>query len=374
VIAVSTAMDCILLLFAAILRYGGKPDYRRINAPEEFAEVVGQRVGDVIVGLWPDFQFAALAASLVARDATPWVARMFTFKTFGGATMLAVSPKCSPRTAEESDHFTGALERLFAELRDQTTVLDSTNHLPISRVMTACPPDSEPHRQTIERIAHDLSNLVTVILGCGEVLAKQLHNDVGSRYVNDLMTAARRVARLLVEFKASSETRDPEAVDAAMVLTTSRAALQEMAGDGLTISLQMSAGSLMVSTDRRRLESVAASIVVHARLTLRRGHALDISLDQIVLPIEGMSWPATPGRYVVLTFRYGAKAAQEPGSKLPPAVIISKEAASELGLGNVCAAIERAGGAIAVSRKSGRLAAIMVFLPSAGMTGPQRCP
>src|SRR4029077_17412257 len=102
------------------------------------------------------------------------------------------------------------------------------------------------------------------------------------------------------------------------------------------------------------------------------GHSLDISLDRIIMPIHGMSAPLTPGLYVVITFTYGTKAAPEPGSKLSPPVIISKEAASELGLTNVRAALEQGGGALAIVRKSGRLAAIMVLLPSAGLTGPGR--
>jgi hypothetical protein len=369
VIAVSTTLDNILVLFSAILRYGGEPDYRRINVPEEFAAVVRERAGDVIVGLWPDLRFAALAATAVAREAHPGI-RMFTFKTFGGVTMVVVVRNSSPEIGTECDRFTAALDRLLAEIREQAT-LPGADGLPITRIMTAPQPAPEPYIQRREMVAHDLSNLVTVILGCGEVLAEQLRgNNSGAMYVEDLMTAARRVARLIAELKASGEPHDPAPVDAALVLAVARGRLQTMAADWLTITLQMSTVPMVVAMDPRRLEKLAAEIVVHARLAMRRGSSLDIAVGQITVPAGPALPDLTPGSYAAITFSYGTKGSAGSARKELPPVLVSKETALEMGFANLWVTLEQSGGGLAISQKSGRIAAVTIVLPLAEAEDP----
>ena len=285
VVAVSTTMDCILLLYAAILRYGGEPNYRRIAAPEEFADVVRESTGAMVIGLWPDCEFAGLAASAVLRD-TGTALQKVTLKNFGGVTMVAVVGRSSPALLSESERLTAALDRLLTEIREQAN-LSEAEALPIARVMTEEPPGYQPYVQSRELVAQDLSNLVTVILGCGEVLAEKLQDHAGRRYVDDLMHATRRVARLLVEFKGAGQAHSPVPLDAALVLGAARGMLQTMAGDWLSIAIRMSAASALVSMDRRRLENMAADIVAHARLAAPLGNSVHISVDQITLPDGG---------------------------------------------------------------------------------------
>jgi hypothetical protein len=110
--------------------------------------------------------------------------------------------------------------------------------------------------------------------------------------------------------------------------------------------------------------------VVHARLALRRGDSVHISVDQITLSGEALGSPLSPGSYVTITFAYMSKTGAEPVGKTSPPEFLSKDTASEMGLASVLAALQQSGGSLALVRTSGQLATVTVFLPSADVIGP----
>ncbi len=367
IVALSTTTDFIFLLFTEILRFGANPDYRRIDAPEQVAEVVREGTWDLIVGLWNGFQSPAAAAALVLRqsDSNLW---SFTLMNYGRATMLALIPKSDPATIRECERLVTALDGLFRGFHAQSAASTRLRSNPLVDLAV----ESGQFYLANVVVAHELNDLLTVILGCGEVLLGKLaHSRSGARYAEEILSVATRAKALAANLMESGQRYTSVAADAGYVIAGSRSVLRTLAGENLALTIRMSPDPAVVAMERRQFEKLIADIVVHARLAMPAGGLLELFVSRIDLPAEGPFLLLPPGQYASIAFSYKPKDSETPGTEAPsPMVLVSKPSASELGLSSIHALLMQAGGRLAVAKKSSQITAVEVLLPLAGSRDP----
>jgi signal transduction histidine kinase len=369
IVALSTTTDFIFLLFTEILRFGASPDYMRIDAPEQVAEVARRGAWDLIIGLWNSFEFAAAAAALVLRqsDFNLW---SFTLMNYGRATMLVFIPKSDPATIREGERLVTALDRLFRGFHTEAATSARLRSNPLVDLAV----ESGQFYLANVVVAHELNDLLTVILGCGEVLLSRLtHSWSGARYAEEVLAAATRAKALAANLLESGQRYTSIAADAGYVIAGSRGVLRTLAGENLALTIRMSPDPTVVTMERHRLEKLIADIVVHARLAMPGGGLLELSVSRIDLPAEGPFLLSAPGQYASIAFGYKPKHSQTPGTETPsPVVLVSRRKASEIGLSSIYTLLMEAGGRLAVAQEASRIVALVVLLPLAGMRGPTK--
>ena len=369
VIALSTTTDFIFLLFTEILRFGANPDYRRIDLPEQVDEVVREGAWDLIIGLWNGFEFAAAAAASVIRqsESNLW---SFTLMNYGRATMLVLIPKSDPATIRECERLVTVVDRLFRGFRAQAAASTRVRSNPLVDLAV----ESGQFYLANVVVAHELNDLLTVILGCGEVLLGKLaHSRPGARYAEEVLAAATRAKALAANLMESGQRYTSITADAGYVIAGSRGVLRTLAGENLALTIRISPDPAVVAMERRQLEKLIADIVVHARLAMPAGGLLELSVSRIDLPAEGPFLLMPPGQYASIVFSYKPSDSGISGAETPsPMVLVSRRGASEIGLSSIYSLLMHAGGRLAVAKESSQITAVVVLLPLAGLRGPTK--
>ena len=123
-------------------------------------------------------------------------------------------------------------------------------------------------------VAHDFNNLLTVILGCSEVLVRELGDDehVGED-VAAIQRAGSRAAALtgqLVRIGQQGPVQ-PEVVDVDELIGSMEPVLARVLGDHATLELVRRAGSAKVFVDRNELERSVLNLAINARDAMPEG-------------------------------------------------------------------------------------------------------
>ncbi|RPJ64385.1 MAG: PAS domain S-box protein [Acidobacteria bacterium] len=155
-------------------------------------------------------------------------------------------------------------------------------------------------------IAHDFSNLLTVIAGCSEQLTAALVDQPELRgAVDGVKDAAGRATSLTRQLLAFSRRQvlAPEALDVNLVAADVTALLQRLIGRHIQLVTDLSRRPARVSADRSQLEQILMNLAINARDAMPRGGRLTIGTELADLDAAfaarhpGMA----PGRYVLLT-------------------------------------------------------------------------
>jgi hypothetical protein len=364
VLILSAMLDFALLLFPEALRFGCSPEYERITAPEEVEKVLGDRPWDVLIGVWRDLPFAAAVAAIALRE-PGFDAHSVVLLNYAGAAMLAVTREGHSAVMRESHRLVAALDGLLRELPGLSAMGDVyAPSLPLtllepatgSYAVDAAVTESTPH----------LNSLLTVIIGCGEILLEKFAGDAsGTRYLQELLAAAARAEELVADIMSVSPVLGPRTVDVGSTLAESREILLAIAGEGLILEIQMSAGPAIVALDHRQVRKLITDMVAIARLLMPQGGVLKVAVGQMNVTTGRQLFPVLPGEYVSIDFSYDQSATGGLGTEtsLYP-IFASKEYASELGFASVHNFLEQTGGHLAVSKEAGRRITVTLLLPA----------
>lgn len=214
--------------------------------------------------------------------------------------------------------------------------------------------------------AHDLNNLLGVILGASEALAQATADRPDlQQFAKTNLRAAQQGAELVSRFLAFGQRRpgEPRTLDCGDVLTAAGSLAQHVVGKGVEIQLRVPAAAVACYADRTELESALLNLCINARDTMPHG-------GQIVLEVAALSVGAgeglAPGPYVAFTV-------QDTGLGMAPDVLAraaepyfttkGDRGGSGLGLSRVRDLALRLGGDLAIISESGRGARVTLYLP-----------
>ncbi len=155
-------------------------------------------------------------------------------------------------------------------------------------------------------IAHDLNNILGVIIGYSEISQDQL--EASHPLINNFLqikTAADRAASLTRELLAFSrqQVSYPRAIDLNQVVEKLRDILQRAVGEDVTIVFRPGVGLGTIKVDVGQVEQVLMNLIVNARDAMPDGGQISIETGNVELDesYRRKHDPVQPGHYVVLS-------------------------------------------------------------------------
>jgi hypothetical protein len=219
----STSPGIALLLISEIVRLGFDPMYFPFKTKKQANTLVGNLPWDIFVGVWPHIQGAASASVAVAKQ-TNLGLQSIKIVDFGGEALLVAKRHNALASDAEAERLLAALDRLIAQAG-----LDTAPRGTIASDRDVV------SRAKLRGLAHDLNNLLTIMVGCGEVLLHRSADDPPTRkYAEWLLTALARVESIAEYLKEDCGLSDPSSVaDISSSLAGFRCLMQMLAGHQL---------------------------------------------------------------------------------------------------------------------------------------------
>jgi two-component system cell cycle sensor histidine kinase/response regulator CckA len=347
---------CLLLIFRAVRPDTWSPRLRRFLA-----------LFLAICGLMFLLQVAApyLAEQLV------WAGKLFGA---GAASLLVLLLLTPVRQQPEAPPAAGYLPPPEKDGRDAVgSLLPATNdgldHEPLQEQLVQAQKLEVLGRLT-GGIAHDLNNILTIVLGCSEALLHGRHPGESPRdLVEHILQAGERAARLTRQLLAFSrkQAHAPCVLNLNTVVRELARMLQRLIGEDVELALNLEVGLPGVKADPNQVDQVLLNLCVNARDAMPAGGRLTIG-TRTILPGSTDAPPAVQqgaARHVLLEVSdTGCGMDERTRARLFEPFFTTKEAGKGTGLGLAIVhdAVMQAGGHITVSSQPGRGATFRIYL------------
>ncbi len=217
-------------------------------------------------------------------------------------------------------------------------------------------------------VAHDLNNLLTPILGYGEMLLRSPGLDeTYRRDVLEMVEAGKRARDLVRQLMAfgRKQVLEIKPLDLNEVVSGFRQLLRRTLHEDIHIDLVLEPVSKTVMADQRQMEQVLMNLAVNAQDAMPNGGTLTI--ETLEVELDGGHPGLSPGRYVRLSVRDTGKGMDlETQSRIFEPFFTTKELGKGTGLGlaTVYGIIKQHGGDIRVHSEPGDGTTFQIFLPA----------
>ncbi len=228
-------------------------------------------------------------------------------------------------------------------------------------------------------IAHDFSNLLTVIIGYSQFLLGRVANDdVAHGFVAEIKKSADRATSLTRQLLAFSRRQmlQPREIDLNSIVADMSKLLTRLIGEDVQLATRLDPELHRVRADPSQVEQVVLNLAVNARDAMPTGGKLTIETRNVELDqaYAASHVDVRPGSYAML-------AVSDSGSGMSPEVkarifepfFTTKEIGKGTGLGlaTVYGVVKQSGGHIEVYSELGKGTSFKVYLPRVGRPDPR---
>jgi PAS domain S-box-containing protein len=224
-------------------------------------------------------------------------------------------------------------------------------------------------------VAHDFNNVLTVIGGHAELLARQLAGSPaarGTEHIREAATRAAALARQLQMFGRGAGT-EGVALDLNAVLLELQPLLVRVLGHEIRMDLDLETELMSTRCAPAAIEQIAMNLALNAKDAMPGGGRLIVRTENVEL--AGDARPGLEaGRYVLLTVAdtgTGMEAAVAARAFEPFYTTKGDRGGSGLGLSTVYSLVRQAGGAIDLRSEPGAGTTFRIWLPGHD-TAPER--
>jgi len=280
-------------------------------------------------------------------------------------------------SAAERDE-TGRTVRVFGVLTDATERRELEDRLRHSQRLEAV-------GKLAGGISHDFNNLLTAMIGFGELAhdqAAKMSDDPRAEAIRDdlaqVLATANRAATLTGQLLAFSRrgTTQPTEVDVSAAVRELEPMLGRLLVGAVELSCTLADDLPTVWVDSGQLTQVVLNLVVNARDAMPDGGC--IAIRTALVPAAGARPPeAPPGEWVLLEVAdTGTGIAAEIQGRIFEPYFTTKEMGrgTGLGLAVVYGAVEHAGGRVTLASTLGKGTTFRVFLPTGASVLPHDRP
>ncbi len=228
-------------------------------------------------------------------------------------------------------------------------------------------------------VAHEVNNMMTVILGFCTFLTKSLQeSDERQQDVAQIARAAERSAEVSRQLLAYSRRQllQPRVLELNSVLMDMESVLRRLMGEDREVVLRLGGDLNWIKTDRTQLEQVILNLALNARDAMPQGGRLAMETSCVVLDSEyAHRHPATivrPGPYVrLIVTDTGRGMDPETQAQVFDPFFTTKPVGHGTGLGLSMAygIVKQSGGYIWVYSEPGEGTAFNIYLPQVEQTG-----
>lgn len=261
--------------------------------------------------------------------------------------------------------------RFAGTLRDMTELRAKERELAQSEALLRQSQKMEAIGRLAGGVAHDFNNMLTAILGYGELLEDGLPANSAMRgSLTEVLKAGRRAADLTRRLLAFSRKQllEPEPLDLGLVVKDLESMVRRLIGEDVALEVVVARGLPPVWADRGQVEQVLMNLAVNARDAMPEGGWLRIEMAETTVRNRPAAHGAAPppGRHVRIEVSdSGTGMTEEVKSHLFEPFFTTKAPGmgTGLGLAMVHGILKQSGGGITVESAPGSGTRITAYLP-----------
>lgn len=157
-------------------------------------------------------------------------------------------------------------------------------------------------------VAHDFNNILTAVIGYGNLLESKLETgDVRREYAEQILAAAARAASLTQSLLAFSRKQviTPRPIDINEIIARIEKLLHRVIGEDVEFRTILAAGELTILADSSQFEQVIMNLVTNARDAMDKGGTLTIEtcVRELTADFKKQHGFGRPGTYACVTVR-----------------------------------------------------------------------
>ena len=221
-------------------------------------------------------------------------------------------------------------------------------------------------------VAHEINNMMTVVLGFSTMLLDALREDARAAEVRQIHRAATRAAAItgqLLAFSRHQQLR-PEVLDPNGLIRGIEHMLRRVLGEDKVFVADLAEDLSHVRADRGQLEQVLLNLTLNARDAMPTGGTFTISTRNLILPTQDVVSRAEdqlpPGSYVRVSVSdtgHGMDAATQTRIFEPFFTTKPVGQGSGLGLATVFGIVRQSGGTVRLRSSPGEGTTFSIYLP-----------
>lgn len=220
-------------------------------------------------------------------------------------------------------------------------------------------------------VAHDFNNILSIIIGHGELLLRSLELDERARNgLEQIQRAAERAASLTQQLLAFSRKQvlQPRVLDLNEAVADVQKMLARVIGEDILLVASLHPSLLLVKADPGQVEQVLMNLAINARDAMPRGGKLTMTTSNLeVTPELSREYDLAPGRYAMLQVTdtgHGMDAATLSHIFEPFFTTKPMGKGTGLGLSTVYGIVKQSGGSLQVESEPGQGTVFRVYLPA----------
>ncbi len=219
-------------------------------------------------------------------------------------------------------------------------------------------------------VAHDFNNILTAIIGYGNLLQMKLSgNEALSNYVSQILYSAERAANLTGSLLAFSRKQIVSLQEVSLneIIGRAEKLLSRLVREDIEIGV-LTGPDCVVRADAMQIEQVLMNLVTNARDSMPDGGLITIGTEQVTLDAEFVRSRGygAPGRYVMISVSDSGKGMEESiRERAFEPFFTTKETGKGTGLGLaiVYGIVKQHEGYIEVSSEPGKGSTFRIYLP-----------
>ncbi len=220
-------------------------------------------------------------------------------------------------------------------------------------------------------VAHDFNNILTAIIGYGNLLRMKLPAaDPLHHYVEQILTSSEKAANLTQSLLAFSrkQVMHPILIDVNETVNSTKKLLVRVLGEDIALEVKTSDFPLMIRADTGQIEQVLLNLAANARDAMPQGGTLAITTQNTEISEQFIQEQrfGSPGRYALISITdTGVGMDRAMQQHLFEPFFTTKEVGKGpgLGLAMVYGTIKQHGGFIGVSSDLGKGTCFKIYLP-----------
>jgi PAS domain S-box-containing protein len=220
-------------------------------------------------------------------------------------------------------------------------------------------------------VAHDFNNILSIIMGHGELVLAAVGADEEARNgLEQIRRAAERAASLTQQLLAFSRKQVllPKVLDLNEAVSDVQKMLARVIGEDIELVSSLHPSLSPVKADPGQVEQVLMNLAINARDAMPHGGKLQMETSNVQIRAEmAQRLDLAPGRYVMLQVTDsgdGMEAATMPHIFEPFFTTKPMGKGTGLGLATVWGIVKQSGGSIRVESEVGRGSTFRIYLPA----------
>ena len=368
------------LVVQALHKLGRAIEYERVETAEAMRAALEKGTWDLVLSDWSMPKFSAPAALELLKGTDLDLPFIIVSGTIGEDTAVEAMRTGAHDYVlkDQLGRLTPAIERELRECMERVARRNAENALRHSEHALRQSEEQLRQAQKMEAVgrlaggvAHDFNNVLSVILGYGEMILDDLKSPAPLRAdIEEICKAAQRAAGLTRQLLMFSRQQvfEPKVVDLSEVLANMEKMLQRILGEDVELVVVPPQSSDRVKVDPSNIEQVILNLVVNARDAMPTGGKLTIETANVVLDEEyALSHlPAKAGPHVMLAISdTGVGMDRETQARIFEPFFTTKALGKGTGLGlsTVFGIVQQSGGNTWVYSEPGKGTTFKVYLP-----------